>query len=523
MKRILASVALLGAISVSAQQINPSQVNGTAIVENPGASQIITQPSGTTFGINQGTASAPGTALTFNNPTNGINLYDNSPQTSNAAAQGNPYYAPGLSITTNESGGATAVPLYTQTYCMYQSTGTCYASYVGATVMPGSRNFQLAWNPIIVDNGFFAITSCSTSAGLSTCNLLIPTFSAITNNFKVGDLVYISDSAHGMGVYDTSTGAGTPWTISAVGPTSVSFSGIPGTVSSTGTCDTSNPMACPHMALPKSVFSMEFEAVNNAQDPGDYVANPRIPQSHELFRGELVTTTLGQYPLSWAHAEDGFAYVGYEGFDALNTIFMAGNPTTEFAAGASFKLKAKSAFRSGAISADPNAGNAGDSNSNDSLSSNWDYYQAQGFQDVPHSWSVKAKVQGFNTEANWQIFHDTTQIAQFTPIGQFMPANGFISPSTIPRGNAIGWNSASRGETDIINNPGPAISPNQAGWYFIAENPTTHSRSTVATIDQSGNINATTVKPSNGFTGVKTTGTCTFTIVSGIITNVTGC
>lgn len=46
---------------------------------------------------------------------------------------------------------------------------------------------------------------------------------------------------------------------------------------------------------------------------------------------------------------------------------------------------------------------------------------------------------------------------------------------------------------------------------------------TTAGFNVPGQINASSIIAANGFTGTKTAGACTFTIISGIITNVSGC
>jgi hypothetical protein len=48
----LLSFVLFVVVSTKVQQINPSQVNGTAVVQTPVGAQTITQPSGTTLGVN---------------------------------------------------------------------------------------------------------------------------------------------------------------------------------------------------------------------------------------------------------------------------------------------------------------------------------------------------------------------------------------------------------------------------------------------------------------------------------------
>jgi hypothetical protein len=45
----------------------------------------------------------------------------------------------------------------------------------------------------------------------------------------------------------------------------------------------------------------------------------------------------------------------------------------------------------------------------------------------------------------------------------------------------------------------------------------------VGNLNTAGNVTAASVTAGNGFTGTKTAGSCTFTIMAGIITNVTGC
>jgi hypothetical protein len=130
------------------------------------------------------------------------------------------------------------------------------------------------------------------------------------------------------------------------------------------------------------------------------------------------------------------------------------------------------------------------------------------------------------THFEYFVYNTTGQIGSINYRVKSYTDNLFItqpSPNIVPQGTSLEWNEGGTGMAAWINNRGGGT----GGWNFVSEDPSTHARTTLASVQQSGVIQAGTGFAVAALGGKSTTVTfttpaCTLTFTGGILTASSG-
>lgn len=292
-----------------------------------------------------GTTSLPGTSRTFASPVFGGTVYDGSPQTSNVLAQGDSHHAPLILARVFETGAADATPIYSEYHCYAGCTGGAYGEALNLGADAGSAPGGMAFNWTLNDASHLWITGCTRTSNSATCTLYSGGGSPALNlGGGTSGCFYVTGTLDST---FTATGLVQCGTIGS-GGYSVTFANT-GANTSIG--------AGGWIAPAHQVFGFELNWNNAAHDPGNVGPDAGLPLP---FWGIEMTNT----PFTWTNPTGGASIVNlpitaaffanggsdktqsgaqYNGFiaaDAINDMFVGGNPQT----GGSISL-AKSAFR----------------------------------------------------------------------------------------------------------------------------------------------------------------------------------